>query len=799
MYKFAVKDFKGGSKCYLSFTPATYSTKEIPKQKHHIIIVDRSGSMSPYMRDVKDTLKKIFTLHEYNDPSMLISLMSYSSKGDLTIHFTQKTLSEINASDVDKLYATYTTCISQSLFAIKNLIKPNQITGVTLHSDGYANDPSSFDERNYIFKACDELKTENLFINTISHSRYSDYQLLSSIANKMSGKCVQANSIREVFDSITNTFDSIKSDKLVSSEIDMSGHDYLLYVSPLDSKIIGSSTNINLSMLNDPDSKMFFVDQMDADSYEKSTDRIPIGNTILHALARAYLSEGNINMSKYLISSLGDKKLFDKYWNASSSEDISKFALELENVAFSNKAQTFTGVAITIDDSVTVLDILDKMSENPGSANLILDMFMKDYKRIGVKKLQGSRDDNGILVEPWLETQSLGDKNLVPIVGIDISTTSANISLKTAKECRLVNKADKTPITNVAGISVASLTIYNNYAIIANGELSTTTIPIMINDKNLFESLKAYNVLFEGDQKAVDYDYAKVYIVKLDGLPVTKLTTGKKDVKKSISDLFIGKIIISLLESALKESSESYDDKQIEELKKHYLSKSLNINFPTTNPYTDLDEAIRTGVIDTRSSYKIKYGTEEIFGSDSFRSANEFIKRIYEPEDDSKEYDCTKLLEAISWKEKVLSARSKNSVADIFQKRVLDSILMRRMDQSVEILLTNSGCNELLFSIKNDTFKTLSKDERINLLSNSKKILSKYMDRIYVENIFQYVIYMGSFGIAPDDWDAKAILAEDVKKLWPEVKISKNEQNGLFYKAGDCVFGINSENTYVSL
>jgi hypothetical protein len=41
--------------------------------------------------------------------------------------------------------------------------------------------------------------------------------------------------------------------------------------------------------------------------------------------------------------------------------------------------------------------------------------------------------------------------------------------------------------------------------------------------------------------------------------------------------------------------------------------------------------------------------------------------------------------------------------------------------------------------------------------------------------------------------------ADSLKQVWPEAKISKSEADGMFYKTGRVVFGINAEKRYVSV
>src|SRR5262249_58951336 len=94
------------------------------------------------------------------------------------------------------------------------------------------------------------------------------------------------------------------------------------------------------------------------------------------------------------------------------------------------------------------------------------------------------------------------------------------------------------------------------------------------------------------------------YILRLDRLPLVPPITGAVSLDGVFNDLAEVKVLSSILAAHLKEEAAELTPEQVEELKKHYLSKSLYINFPTTTEYTDLKEALNNGSVDIRVSYK---------------------------------------------------------------------------------------------------------------------------------------------------------------------------------------------------
>ena len=75
-------------------SPENFSAP-VGKVGHQIIIIDRSGSMWGDMDALKDTVIKVLTLNEFADSEMLVSLISYSSQGDVTTHFSRTPVGEV--------------------------------------------------------------------------------------------------------------------------------------------------------------------------------------------------------------------------------------------------------------------------------------------------------------------------------------------------------------------------------------------------------------------------------------------------------------------------------------------------------------------------------------------------------------------------------------------------------------------------------------------------------------------------------------------------------------------------------
>ncbi|MFN9942732.1 MAG: VWA domain-containing protein, partial [bacterium] len=135
-------------------------------------------------------------------------------------------------------------------------------------------------------------------------------------------------------------------------------------------------------------------------------------------------------------------------------------------------------------------------------------------------------------------------------------------------------------------------TTFNNYTIVSDGEINIKTLKVKISSKKAFDELQAVGVI---DRE--EFDFQKEYTLQLADLPLVSFEGNYSSVEGLFTQLAEIKTLMSILSAHLREESDVFIPAQIEELKKHYLSKSLYLNFPTTNEYTDLKAALSDGTV----------------------------------------------------------------------------------------------------------------------------------------------------------------------------------------------------------
>ncbi|ACC82970.1 hypothetical protein [Nostoc punctiforme] len=238
---------------------------------------------------------------------------------------------------------------------------------------------------------------------------------------------------------------------------------------------------------------------------------------------------------------------------------------------------------------------------------------------------------------------------------------------------------------------------------------------------------------------------------------------------------------------------------------KYYLSKNTYINFPTTNEYTNIREALVNGTLDSRLSYKIDIGSQDILNLSKFPSANKFLNRMYRLYDKETGEIIMKpnfemvFNENLAVRHRLLSSRTKITKVDEFMKPIFDDFLGLDQNGIVVDILKKVGadCLAQLFHEKH-TGKQISKEEMVAALMAANTKLEKYVENIYQDKISPLVFYIGCTGVLPAQIKAKTMTAEEAAAKYPNLQFSKNEQEGTFFAVDDSIISIYAKTEYYS-
>lgn len=811
--KVAIRNFNGNPAAYYQVTSHSPSFTEgegSDNFSHHIIIVDRSGSMYNDINSLKTYLKKFLTLQEYVDSGMKISLLSYSSSGDLRSHFERIEVKDVMAegstylSQINEIRASGLTCISQALQKANTLIDKGEITGISLHSDGYANHLSRNSEVRNLNAACQTLsQRDNVFVNTIAYSHYADYQLLSSIANQVSGSCIRAMNIKQVFDVLHGTAKNLGANIVPTIESPIEDFDYQVLMSKTAERVNGSDSTMKISGLTEEDSfSIFRFKELTQDEFETFPEKESQDHNILYAFARAQLAEGNINLAKYALCSTRNKTLLEAHYRALTNDQLADFAEDLERALFADPELFMCeyseeyGLSSDKDSVVTVCGILN---ENTSGIQVNLKKVNEDYSRRGLKRVQGKRDEKGELVKPRLKTATLSNDDYVSVNSFDVSRNKANINMLVSQPVGLYNRESDARILSVAGISLDNLTQYRNYTIVGDGEVNLSDIYIRVSDRKTFRALNNAGVI------SGDYHPQEDYQINFSDRPVVDFSQTAEDLDGVFEQLAKLKILSSMFNAILKDQSDSYSWEQIKELREHYLSSNLNVNFPTTTAYTNLQEALAKGEVDVRPSYKVDIGNTEILNLSKLKSANSFLGRYFVQEVDGerqKKPNFKHFFEDTDYSYKQVSSRLKVDAVDQMMKPIYEDFLGLDNNGAFKVALEVCGHGEDAHLLK--TFVGISEDgevkeKAVEILNKIQWDINRAQGRIYEESVIPLAFYISATGLLPDNLDTKAEDASSIKKKHSSLKISKSEKEGTFFQVGQNIISVFTSDDYFTV
>ncbi|MBH8575542.1 hypothetical protein I8752_21520 [Nostocaceae cyanobacterium CENA369] len=452
------------------------------------------------------------------------------------------------------------------------------------------------------------------------------------------------------------------------------------------------------------------------------------------------------------------------------------------------------------NNQISLLELIKIFTEYRNYIIVNIKHLQENYHRTSIKRLKGVRDENGELIQPWLRTENIDKAEYVGMGDFKFNRNNATINMLVRRKIKLVKLEDKTPILEVAGLLVNDLNSFNNYTIVSDGKINVKSLQVKISSKKLFELLKAKSVL-----EAEQFDFRSEHIIELDKLPLVPINACYSSIDGLFQQLAEIKVLSSILSACLKGRSDVFVRSQIDELQNYYLSKNIYTNFPTTNEYINLQEAIANGTIDSRVSYKIDIGSKEILNLGKLPVANKFLDRMYRVYDKETGKIFTKprfemgFNDNIAFRHKLLSSRFKITKVDELMKSIFDDFLGLEENGIVTSILAKVGAESLMQVLQDKhSGKYVGKEEIVAALTAANSKLEQYVETIYREKISPLVFYIGATGNLPDEIAVSAIAAQELAAKYPNLQFSQDEREGRFFEVGDSIISVYAQTEYYS-
>ena len=445
-----------------------------------------------------------------------------------------------------------------------------------------------------------------------------------------------------------------------------------------------------------------------------------------------------------------------------------------------------------LNHQISLLELIQILSAYRQNIILNLHKLKEDYYRTGIKRVRGVRDINGDLITPWLQTEDVYAGDFVQMGVFAINRNTATINMLIRRKVKLVKSEDNTHIIEVAGLLAHDLDNFNNYTIVKDGKVHVSALNIKISNKKVFDLLQTKGVII-----ADKFDFNSEYIIQLDNLPLVPVNIKFASIDGLFTQLAEIKVVMSILSAYLRHQSDVFVSNQVEELKQHYLSKNLYLNFPKTQEYPD--------TIDSHISYKIEFGNQDILNLSKLYAANQFLARRYEVYDKETGEIFPKptwemgLNQNIAFRQKAISARMKLTKVDDLMKPIFDDFLGININGKVGEILNKVGDHRLaLLLYAQHAGKSVNGEDLITAMTTAYQKLAAYVEQTYQENISPMVFYIGVTGLLPNKISAKAMTADELAAKYPHLQFSKHEQAGTFFEVGNTIISVYPQTEYYS-
>lgn len=747
---------------------------------HHIFVLDRSGSMFNDMANLKSCIEQVFAAGSMQNPLVLTTLISFSSNGDVTLHWSAVPVGDVVRFDqpylpiLRSISATYLTGMSQGLNLALQQVTQGQTTGITLFSDGFANDPSTLAENVAIdaFVANVKANYPAVFVNCIGFRDWCDWNRLGFIANSLSGGCVRATSFRQVLDSLNDTQALLSREMKPRMEFE-AGHEqqHVLLINRTTGQVnmskAGEGLTYGAASVQDV-IEVYGVTVLPANTNRapKGHKAIPVASMWLAgALAVGFLNVGDLRTAKQILFTSGNKTLWELYQSA-----ITPSMTTLMGEALAAWVRSGTNSIYSMGrNTLPKHDLFDLVREvnrlPPNSVALELPRFMATYRRRSIKRVVGTRQADGSLTPPKTFLRPVQtEADLLFVRSLEFNTSEATLQLNCVNLYCDVRDAEGNSVLRKIPFAPQTIASHKSYTLLSSGEWNVKYLVLSVYKKEAWRVLRPYmrgclSPLGTFRKDVGSYATGARVVIPLaafrtesaldEGLAARLGTL----IAQRNQDLVNIKLL-SAMQS--KEETVSFAPDQVSLLKEYHLTPKFNYSPPTTTHYVDREKAIREGQIDSYTHYRVNFGTVSILDDGEFRSGNEFLNRRYTVTLKGKVLEKPTLQTYTQGAEYSVKppGKQKNTPAD--------DLMARRAD---ELLLASPG---------RPRYTQERVAEELQLSENGRKVVQEILQSLVVE--------IGCTGMLPAHLacEATQYTSDAFEAAYP-VKLGKDQKEGIFF------------------
>lgn len=500
-------------------SPVTFARPD----KHNIIIVDLSGSMSWAVDSLAtDVTKRIFDLPE-ND---YLSLAYFSGEGDHRWLVKGIKLSSDGKAQVarivkDNFRARNTTCFSEVLSTsadvIKDIVPMSNVVSLAFMSDGHPVVSSYERELSKIDDAIAGVKGMLSDAVVVGYGDYYNRDLLLKMSQGLGATFTHAQEI-EVFGQEVEKISRKKSAKRVKVKVPK-GTSVVFTVG--DSGVASLEVKDNEVQVSEADQVVALTEgQMKVNGQEDT----------FYAAALALVQMQKIDQALEVVGQIGDVGIATALFNAMTNDEIGKVEEMLKKALADPTVRFAAGKQIGCVPKENVFDLLDLLSllEKDNDAKFFPFHPSWEYKRIGRRtKIKGEfpkfkADDD----------TAVGFNRLV----WHESRLNLSIGLQIFGTVDLVDGWDRVNL-----VSPFRTSVFRNYAIVANGFPNVKLVPAMVSEATHKKLIDEGLVNVNGGWKA-----NKIFLIDISKIPVCNRAKAKANKSaKTLAEKAVKSLLLS--------------------------------------------------------------------------------------------------------------------------------------------------------------------------------------------------------------------------------------------------------------
>jgi hypothetical protein len=756
-----------------------------PEVAHHIFVVDRSGSMYGDIDKLKSSMESVLAAEDITgNGDVETTLISFSSHGDVRLHWNGVRVEDVMKLDnpylgqLRSIRATALTGISQGLNLALQSVKSGQTTGITLFTDGYANDPSAYVENKALDAFVENVSVNypNVFVNCIGYRDWCDWPRMNAIASALSGKCIKATSFKAVLEAMRDTQVLLSGNLRSAISVPNTTGGFLCAMMRSTGQINTAPEGQDLVLRGVSTAEEVEVYAITRVNEPHRNARV-LGKDdayIAGGLAAALLGMGNIREAKAVLFASGNKTLWSEHQTAMTPSSIAHLVRDLQDWVGSKNNESYE-MGRNVKPQFDLFDLASAINSAPArSFGFPLDAFYSTYKRRSIKKIPGTRNPDGTLTPPRAHLVPR-DNDRIYVKSLDFNRADATVNISTSRAMWVQRDSDNKIFHEVNYISLEDLAEYRSYTLFSSGERNVDILPLDVYTKDGWEAIKPFLMPHEAREftpsKRVNIALRR-FRVEAD---VSEIQYSSINLRKAIEDRFRAVARVKILSAMQDKAAASpFTPEQIQSLAELHLTPALYFSAPTTTHYTDKSEAVASGSIDSYTRYKINFGLPDIRENGDFRSGNAFLDRRYAVTLNGVLVSKPKLdtyLQGAVYTVKPPSPKAKDTPADVLMAEEADAIL-------------------------------LSGDRRTNeqitkLLEDARGVVER------VDNYLQVLVMeIGCTGMVPE------FIEQISDRYEPEafstkfgVKLSKNEAEGIYYatREHDVVIAVTPETEWYTV